>query len=247
MKHYNGMYLMGNHPDEETFIKAAVRGLEFFDFLEIGLPFSDPVADGDVISNAAHNALKRGVTPGLVFKNIKKIRSMVPDGKHLYVMTYANHVYHGGIENFMDACADAGVNGIIIPDVPSRESTRFSEIAGSRGIWYVQFITPESSLPQVEEAASISTGFLYTISVRGITGGSTVLSRDVFEKINSARQSSRVPVVLGFGIKTVEDAMNSLTGADGFIMGTRLVDILQNEGIPAFSRFIDHIANNYSV
>src|SRR6056297_3831142 len=100
MNTYNGMYLMGNYPDEDTFVQAAVRGLQFFDFLEIGLPFSDPVADGDVISNAAHGALQMGVTPAHVFNSIKKIRAMVPHEKHLYVMTYANHVYHAGIEHF---------------------------------------------------------------------------------------------------------------------------------------------------
>ncbi len=247
MKQYNGMYLMGNYPDEDSFIQAALKGLEFFDFMEIGLPFSDPVADGEVISNAAHAALEKGVSPDHVFRNIKKIRAMIPVEKHLYVMTYANHVYHAGIERFMDTCADAGVNGIILPDVPSREAARFRDAAGSRGTWYVQFITPESSTPQVMEAARQSTGFLYTISVRGITGGASHLSGEVLEKVQAARQLSRVPVVLGFGIKTPGDAMNALSGADGFIMGTRLVDILQEGGIPAFSEFIDELANNYSV
>jgi tryptophan synthase alpha chain len=247
MNTYNGMYLMGNYPDEDTFVQAAVRGLEFFDFLEIGLPFSDPVADGDVISNAANTALENGVTPDGIFRNIEKIRSRVPAHKHLYVMTYANHVYYRGIDTFMDTCESSGVNGIVIPDVPRRESTRFSRIAAARGIWYVHFITPESSREQVIEAAGQSTGFLYTISVRGITGGSAGLSSDIFDKIRTAREFSRVPVVLGFGIKTVDDGVKSLNAADGFIMGTRLLDILHTTGLDSFSMFIDELSENYSV
>ena len=247
MKTYNGMYLMGNYPDEDTFVQAAVRGLEFFDFLEIGLPFSDPVADGDVISNAANTALEKGVTPDGVFRNIEKIRTLVPGHKHLYVMTYANHVYFRGIDTFMKACVSSGVNGIIIPDVPCRESVRFSSAASAHGIWYVQFITPESSREQVIEASAAATGFLYSISVRGITGGNAGFSDDILDNIRIGKEFSRVPVVLGFGIKTIDDGMKSLHSADGFIMGTRLVDMLHSKGLDSFSLFINELSNNYSV
>ncbi|MFW5769916.1 MAG: tryptophan synthase subunit alpha [Spirochaetota bacterium] len=242
MKTYNGIYLMGNYPDEDTFVQAAVRGLEFFDFLEIGLPFSDPVADGDVISDAANMALEKGVTPDRVFRNIEKIRALVPGHKHLYVMTYANHVYFRGIDTFMKTCASSGVNGIIIPDIPRRESARFSSVADAHGIWYVQFITPESSREQVIESSKTATGFLYSISVRGITGGEAGFSDEILDNIRTAREFSKVPVVLGFGIKTVDDAMKSLHSADGFIMGTKLVDLLHKEGLDSFSTFISELS-----
>ncbi len=238
MKPYNGCYLMGNYPDSEKFIDAALSGLEYFDFLEVGIPFSDPIADGPVISNAAHAAIERGVTPDAVLESVGKIAARMPSGKHIYLMLYANHVYARGTARFARTCADLGVHGVIIPDVPFDESTRFKEPLSAEGIRYVHFITPENTPDQAARYAAEARGFLYAVSMRGITGGDLSIDTDTSAVIAHARSASSVPVVLGFGVRTVSHAKAALGHADGFIMGTRLVELLTDQGVEGFNGFV---------
>jgi tryptophan synthase alpha chain len=238
MKPYNGCYLMGNYPDREKFIDAALAGLEYFDFLEVGIPFSDPVADGPVICNAAHRAIERGVTPDAVLESVGEIGARMPAGKHIYLMLYANHVYVRGVSRFARTCADLGVHGVIIPDVPYAESARFKGPLAAEGVRYIHFITPENTPDQAARYAAEAGGFLYAVSMRGITGGELSIDADTSAVIARARSASPVPVVLGFGVRTVSHAKAALGSADGFIMGTRLVELLAEEGVEGFNGFV---------
>jgi tryptophan synthase alpha chain len=238
LKSYNGFYLVGNYPDPDLFIEASIAGMQFFDFLEVGIPFSDPVADGPVIAKAADESLSKGATLNIIVESILTIRQRIAEDKQIYIMSYANHLYHYGIEKYARLCNDIGVSGIIIPDVPFIESTRFKKAFTSLALDYIHFITPENTIEQIEAVARSARGFLYAVSIRGVTGSDLTLDRETVEKIGKAREHSTVPVVLGFGVKSAQDARNALRIADGFIMGTRMIELLSERNMKKFQLFI---------
>ena len=230
MKGYNGLYLVGNYPDAARFVDAAVEGLGHFDFLEVGVPFTDPVADGPAIAHAAEKALENGITLAGILESVREIRRRAGDVKKIYLMTYANPVFGRGIGNFARMAKGAGVSGVIMPDVPFVESARFKKDFEAAGMEYVHFVTPESTPAQVKEIAAAARGFLYFISIRGITGSALSLDAETKRKIALARKSSPVPVVLGFGIRDAATAGAALASADGFIIGTRIIELLTEGG-----------------
>ena len=237
MRGYNGLYLVGNYPDPDTFVRAAVNGLQYFDFLEIGIPFSDPVADGPVITDAIEAMVAKGLRLDELLESVSRIRSEVSPEKKLYFMTYANMVYRRGIDGFGQMCRDNGVQGVIVPDIPRLESAAFREGFGSHGVEFIQFATPENREAQISEIAGDAEGFLYFVSIRGTTGSSLTLDRDTKDKISLAKQGSSVPVVLGFGIRDVPTARLALESADGFIIGTKVLELLNNGGISHVEHF----------
>lgn len=238
MKPYNGFYLVANYPDEKTFVHAAIKGFEYFDFLEIGIPFSDPVADGPVIAKAVENVLNKGFKFEKLIGNIREIQDQINVNKDIYFMTYANIVYSRGIENFAKICKELGIKGVIIPDVPFDESAMFKNVFSKYGILYVHFVTPENSKERIRQIASHAEGFLYFVSIRGITGSSLALDQDTEEKIAAAKQSSPAPVVLGFGIKDKSHIDSALNCSDGFIIGTRMIEVLEAGGVEAVGEMI---------
>jgi len=239
MKKYNGFYLMGNYPDRDTFIKAAVKGLEYFDFLEVGIPFSDPTADGDVIADAAQSLIDRNCTFNEISESIKSIRGQVPAEKDLYIMTYANLIYNMDMPSFNAFCIDAGVKGLILPDVPFCERNFFVPFGLDHRIKLVNFITPESTAESIEETAAASDNFIYFISMRGITGTDYKPDDQTKQKIHFAKSKSKVPVVTGFGIKTKASASQAIGDSDGFIIGTALIEALNTGGYEGYSKFVD--------
>jgi len=241
MKKYNGFYLMGNYPDKDTFIKAAVKGLEHFDFLEVGIPFSDPTADGDVIADAAQALLDKNCTFNEISESIKEIRGKIPAEKDLYIMTYANLIYNMDMPSFNTFCKETGVRGLILPDVPFCERNYFAQLGLDEKIKLVNFMTPESTPEAIEEIAKISENFIYFISMRGITGTDFNLDEDTKSKIHFAISKSAVPVVTGFGIKTKDSADKAIEHSDGFIIGTALIETLNKEGFDGYSTFVENL------
>jgi tryptophan synthase alpha chain len=239
MKKYNGFYLMGNYPDKDTFIKAAVKGLEHFDFLEVGIPFSDPNADGEVISDAAQSLLDRDCTFSDIAGSIITIRQNIPAEKDIYIMTYANLIYNMDMPLFNAFCITNGVKGLILPDVPFCERKFFSTRGLDPRIKLINFMTPESTTESIEETAGVSENFIYFISMRGITGTDFNPDADTKEKIQYARSKSKVPVVTGFGIKNKNSAFKAMEHSDGFIIGTALIEALNNGGYEGYARFVD--------
>ncbi len=238
---YNGFYLVGNYPDEKTFLLAATVGLEYFDFIEVGIPFSDPVADGPVLAHASHKAIEGGATTYSVLQSCIKLKEYLVNNnslKKIYIMTYANKIFHNGIDVTMQQFASSGVDGIILADVPFVESQRFVECAKLYGLEYIHFVTPESTDAQIEAICSCAKGFIYTVSLRGTTGSSLTISDDIKHIITLSKKYSKVPVVLGFGIQSKEDIQHALQYADGFIMGTALVKKLE-QGLDAYKYFLN--------
>lgn len=239
MKKYNGFYLMGNYPDKDTFIKAAVKGLDNFDFLEVGIPFSDPTADGDVISDAAQSLLDRNCTFNDIAGSITAIRKNVPAEKDIYLMTYANLIYNMDMPVFNSFCIDNGVKGLILPDIPFCERNFFEALGLDNRIKLVNFMTPESTAMSIDETAAVSENFIYFVSMRGITGTDFNLDEETKEKIRYAKSKSKVPVVTGFGIKSKDSASKAMEHSDGFIIGTALIEALNTGGYEGYAEFVD--------
>ncbi len=237
MRGYNGLYLVGNYPNPAAFVEAACLGLRYFDFLEVGLPFSDPVADGPSIEKAAAEMLRKGCTMARVYDSVKEIRKRTGPESRIYIMTYANPVFGRGIGNFARQANAAGIDGAVLPDIPYVESGRFKAPFARHEMEYIHFITPENSSEQIREIAGAARGFLYFVSIRGITGGELYIDADTKKKATLARRKSSVPVVMGFGIRDAASAASALEHADGFIMGTKAVELLNSGGIGALSSF----------
>ena len=241
MNGHNGVYLMGNYPDAERFKEAARMGLERFDFLEVGVPFSDPVADGPVIARAGEEVLGRDFRLDDLLDSVADIRSTAPAGKKIYLMSYANPVHSPGLARFAKMARRAGADGLIVPDVPFVESAPFRDALAGEGLEYIDFVTPENTPGQIETTARAARGFLYFVSIRGITGSGFTLDAATRAKIRRARRSSSVPVVLGFGIRSAADARAAVELAGGFIVGTGAVAALGEGGPGGFGRYIDSL------
>lgn len=246
MKGYNGLYLMGNFPDTKTFVEAALLGLRYFDFLEVGIPFSDPVADGPVIEQAGQEVLSRGYCLKGILESVSRIRKNASSDKKIYLMTYANQVFSRGTGNFAKMACGAGADGIVLPDVPFVESAPFRDEFARHGMAYVHFITPESTPAQIEKISMNASGFLYCISIRGITGSELNLGAETKRKIALAKKISPVPVVLGFGIRDARFAALALENAGGFIIGSRAIEILKRDGISGFQQFLQELGQSLS-
>jgi len=239
MKKYNGFYLMGNYPDKDTFIKAAIKGLEHFDFIEVGIPFSDPNADGDVISNAAQSLLDSNCTFSDIAESIKTIRKSISAEKDIYLMTYANIIYNMDMPIFNTFCIENGVKGLILPDVPFCEREFFAPLGLDPQIKLINFMTPESTTESIDVTAEASENFIYFVSMRVITGTDFNLDKETMEKIDYAKSKSKVPVVTGFGIKSKSSAAKAMEHSDGFIIGTALIEALNTGGYEKYAEFVD--------
>jgi tryptophan synthase alpha chain len=214
-------YLMGGFPDIETSRRIGLAYADNgADLVELGVPFSDPLADGPVIHAAATAALGAGATLHRVLDVGRTIAQRVP----VVVMCYANVIMARGLERFADLLVDAGASGLIVPDLPYEEAPELLGICDRRGIALVPLVaptTPDERLALIGERAR---GFLYTVSLTGTTGERASLGADLAEVIARAAARTEVPVAVGFGIATGEQARSAAqAGADGVIVGSRLV------------------------
>ena len=222
-------YLMGGFPDLETSLQIGLAYADAgADLVELGIPFSDPLADGPVIHGAGTRALAAGATVEGVLEVCKALSERVP----VVVMCYANLVIVRTPERFVEALCDAGASGLIVPDLPLEEAPQLLEACDTRGIALVPLVaptTPDERLAQIGERAR---GFLYTVSVTGITGERS--SADFGAVVARAKRHTGVPVAIGFGIATPEQAAAAAeAGADGVIVGSRLVRAADESGDPA--------------
>ncbi|MFH1784918.1 MAG: tryptophan synthase subunit alpha [Candidatus Micrarchaeota archaeon] len=196
--------------------------------IELGIPFSDPIADGKLIQTASNRALTNGMTPKKALDIISKLREMkinVP----IMVMTYYNIVYSNGIENFVNEIKEAGADGLIVPDITIDESEELDNLCKKNGIALIYFITPNTPENRMKKIAEKSAGFLYAVSVLGTTGMRDTVSSEAIELIKQAKKITKTPIVAGFGISDEKQArIFSNSDADGIIIGSKLVDIYSN-------------------
>lgn len=222
-------YLMGGFPDLET---SKAIGHAYVDggadLIELGVPFSDPLADGPVIHDAATKALAAGATFDGILEVCRELSPRVP----VVVMCYANLVVVRTPERFVEAIADAGASGLIVPDIPLEESAEITEVCRARGIAFVPLVAPTSPDERMQAIGAGARGFLYTVSVTGTTGERG--ADDFGPIVKRAKACTDVPVALGFGISTPEQAVKAAeAGADGVIVGSRLVRAAAEHDDPA--------------
>ena len=215
-------------PDLETTNKAVHAAVENgADLIELGIPFSDPTAEGPVIQEANLRALTGGVTTDKIFDLVRDLRKdiTVP----MVFMTYANVVYSYGAEKFLSTCAGIGIDGIILPDVPFEEKEEFSGICEKYGVDMISFIAPTSE-DRITMIAKEAKGFIYVVSSLGVTGVRSEIKTDIGAIVKVIRSVTDVPCAVGFGISTPEQAKNMTQYADGAIVGSAIIKKLAQYG-----------------
>jgi tryptophan synthase alpha chain len=224
-------FAVAGDPCIETSIeifRAFIRGGA--DILEIGYPFSDPIADGPINQRAAQRAINAGIIPSSFFKMIKRIRreTSVPFG----LLTYANIVHHAGYCRFCDMAADAGIDSILVADMPPEESGPLNaemKKCGIKSVFIVSELTPRE---RIKKICSMADGFIYVVSRLGATGVQKEFSSSVKDTIARLRKLTSLPLCVGFGISSFDHvAAVRQSGADGAIVGSRLVDIIEKNSL----------------
>jgi len=218
-------YLMGHDPDPKAFMTNAVSLIEGgADILEIGIPFSDPVADGPVIQAAGTRALSAGATPRKIIDTIGELSSQFTTP--IVILTYYNPILAMGVEQFMRNASDNGVNGIVVPDLPMEEGDMFRNTTLKHNIDRILLAAPNTSEKRLVGIVEKSKGFVYLVSLYGVTGPRDILSPQALETVKKVKSLAKgtIPVSAGFGISRPEHVSSLLgAGADGAIVGSALV------------------------
>lgn len=197
------------------------------DLIELGIPFSDPIAEGPVIQAASLRALRGGVTTDRIFAFVRQLRRevLVP----LVFMTYANVVFSYGADRFMAACREAGVSGVILPDLSYEEKEEFAPACRRHGVALISLIAPTSA-DRIVRIAAGAEGFVYLVSSLGVTGARSAITTDLAPLVRAIRQNTRLPVAVGFGVSTPQQARQMAARADGVIVGSAIVRLLEQYG-----------------
>ena len=215
-------------PDLETTGKvvrqAAANGA---DLIELGIPFSDPTAEGPVIQGANIRALSGGVTTDKIFEFVKELRKDVDIP--MVFMTYANVVFSYGTEKFVKICSEIGIDGLILPDVPYEEKADFQPTCQKYGLSLISMIAPTSH-DRIAMIAKEAEGFLYIVSSLGVTGERQAITTDIGAIVDVVRQNTDIPCAIGFGISTPDQARTMAQKADGVIVGSAIVRRLAEYG-----------------
>ncbi len=220
-------YVTAGLPDIET-TKALIRAQEAAgtDVIELGVPFSDPIADGPVIQQASFEAIQNGMTLDKAFACMEDIRA---EGAQIPIifMLYYNTVMHCGIQNFVDRCRAVGVDGLIIPDLPYEEQDDMNAaLAGQDDTILIQLVSPISAqrIPMILEHAR---GFVYCVSSMGVTGQAADFHKEVVRYLTDVKRQSQIPVMMGFGIRTAADVAPMKDIIDGAIVGSHFIELLR--------------------
>jgi tryptophan synthase alpha chain len=199
------------------------------DILEIGVPFSDPMADGPAIQRASERALKNGIGLSDVLDLVKIFREKDPLTP-VVLMGYANPIEAMGLEKFVDSAKSAGVDGVIVVDYPPEECGPFADLCGKAGIDCIFLLAPTSTDARIREVARAGTGYLYYVSLKGVTGVKSVDTAEVAAQLPRLRAASKLPIGVGFGIRDAESAHAISKIADAVIIGTRIVQEIESAG-----------------
>ena len=230
-------------PDLETTEKLVyAMEEEGASLIELGIPFSDPTAEGPVIQEASLRALSGGVTTDKILDMVKRIRqkSQIP----LVFMTYANVVFSRGIGHFARQAAEAGIDGLILPDVPFEEKEEFDSVCREYGIELISLIAPTSH-ERIRMIAEKASGFVYCVSSLGVTGTRSEITTDIGEMVRLVKEAKDIPCAVGFGISTPEQAAEMCRQADGVIVGSAIVKLCGAHGrdcVPYVAEYVRSMA-----
>ena len=215
-------------PDVDTtidIVREAVKNGA--DLVELGIPFSDPTAEGPVIQEANLRALNGGITTDKVFAMVKELREDV--NVPLVFMTYANVVFSYGAEKFLTLCEKNGIDGLILPDVPFEEKEEFAPICRFHNMALISMIAPTSE-DRIAQISREAEGFLYVVSSLGVTGTRSEITTDLHSIVGAVRKNSKIPCAIGFGISTPEQAKSMSQIADGVIVGSAIIKLMAKYG-----------------
>jgi tryptophan synthase alpha chain len=221
-------YITVGYPDTETTLKAIVLLAEKgADIIELGIPFSDPLADGATIQESSYQALLKGVNTDTCLDVARQARKTT--GVPLVFMTYYNPVLQYGLEKFCQASAEAGIDGLIVPDLPPEEGSAIEKYIEKHGLDLIYLLAPTSTPERIRMVAEKSGGYIYLVSVAGVTGARSSLPPDLIPFIARVRQVARQPLCVGFGISTPEQTGQIGKMADGVIIGSKLIQLMKED------------------
>ncbi len=216
-------YVTGGDPSRDATVEitCALAG-SGVDILELGVPFSDPLADGATIQAAAGRALAAGTNVGNLLESLRQIRSRCPD-LAIVLFTYLNPIYAFGFERFHAEAAAAGADGVLILDLPPDEAARNSELSGTHGLKAIRLIAPTTPPARMAQIAASAEGFIYYVSREGVTGEQTALSETIGSQVAELRRHTSLPIAVGFGISDPEQSRSVAQHADAVVVGSAIV------------------------
>ncbi len=232
-------FVTGGDPDLETTEKLIVAmEAAGADLIEIGIPFSDPIAEGAVIQEANERALSAGCTTDKLFDMVKGVRGKV--NVPLVYLTYINPIYTYGKDRFFKRCVECGIDGIIVPDLPFEEKEELEVDCLKYGVDLISLIAPTSN-DRIRMIAEQATGFIYCVSSMGVTGVRSEIKTDISSMISMVREVSKAPCAVGFGISTPDQAREFAAVSDGAIVGSAIVKIVSQYGKDSIKPVADYV------
>jgi tryptophan synthase alpha chain len=217
-------YAVGGYPDPQGCLEILrTYARNGAGIIELGIPFSDPLADGPVIQAASQVALRQGVRPGHV---LDLAGEAAAEGANVVLLSYLNTILALGVETFFDRCRDRGVMGVVIPDLPVEEAGEVQAVAQARTVDVILLAAPTSTDARLARIGAAASGFIYCVSTTGVTGARTSLRSGLPEFVARIRRHTDLPLAVGFGVSTVEQAAEVATYADGVIIGSALVEMV---------------------
>ena len=195
------------------------------DIIELGVPFSDPIADGPTIQKASERGLKSKTTLAGVFNLVKKARNQMQTP--MVFLIYYNLVFHYGLERFVKDAVRSGLDGVVIPDLPPEESKELCKIAKKNKFSVIPLLAPTSSIGRIKKVSSVATGFIYYVSLTGTTGARKKLPKELGESLKNIKKITNVPVCVGFGISTPAQVKEVQKFADGAIVGSAIIKVIE--------------------
>lgn len=232
-------FLTCGDPDLETTEKLIGAIAEAgADLIELGIPFSDPTAEGPVIQDANLRVLSAGTTTDKIFDMVRRVRQTV--SIPMVFMTYANVIFSYGADRFLKTAAEIGMNGIIVPDVPFEEKQEFEPLCQKYGLDQISMIAPTSH-DRIRAIAEQANGFLYCVSSLGVTGTRTAITTDIGAMVKLVKEVKDIPCAVGFGISTPEQAESMCRQADGAIVGSAIVKLIAQYGRDSVQPVADYV------
>jgi len=221
-------YITVGYPNTATTMKVvSLLASSGCDIIELGIPFSDPLADGATIQRASYEALRQGVTPHLCLEVAQELRRQVEIP--LVFMTYYNPVLKFGLDQFCSKCAEVGIDGLIIPDLPPEEGQELEKSTRSQGLDLIYLLSPASTEERIRLVVGKASGFIYLVSLTGVTGARDELPEELEGFVSRVRKRTEKPLCIGFGVSTPEQARRIARVADGVIVGSRIIQLLDED------------------
>jgi tryptophan synthase alpha chain len=221
-------YITVGYPSVETTLKVVpLLASSGCDIIELGIPFSDPLADGATIQQASYQSLRQGVTPEVCFEVAQQLRQQVEIP--LVFMTYYNPVLKFRLEQFCLKCAEVGIDGLIIPDLPPEEGQELEKSTGRHGLNLIYLLSPASTEERIKLVTSRSSSFIYLVSLIGVTGARDKLPEELEDFVARVKARTKKPLCVGFGVSTPEQARRIAKIADGVIVGSRIIQLIKED------------------